>query len=441
MVLDRLISILHSRSAALPDKRRGQNVQYDMADIVMSAFAVFFTQSPSFLAHQQALERRQRSSNCQMLFAIKKIPSDNHIRDMLDPVPPQKLFSLFRTALDCLAPSDGEGAQAAHTVAKPDALASFRRLNGHILIALDGTEYFTSQKLGCPTCSTRQRNNGQKEQYHTMLCAALVAPRHNRALPLEPEFIEPQDGHDKQDCETAAVKRWLAAHGDHYARLRPVYLGDDLFSRQPICAAVQAAGGNFIFTAKPTSHKTISEWIDGAELMHLEKRFKKGRSFATHRYRWIDDVPLRDGADALHVNWFALDIINTAGKVTYRSSFVTDLPVNKDTIAELADCARARWKIENENFNTLKTKGYNLEHNFGHGQKHLAAVLVTLNLLAFAFHTVCDLVDAAWARARDTIGSRRSFFEELRTITRYLVFPTWRSLITTLTTGQPPPQR
>jgi len=287
---------LHSRSAALPDKRRGQNVQYDMADIVMSAFAVFFTQSPSFLAHQQALERRQRSSNCQMLFAIKKIPSDNHIRDMLDPVPPQKLFSLFRTALDCLAPSDGEGAQAAHTVAKPDALASFRRLNGHILIALDGTEYFTSQKLGCPTCSTRQRNNGQKEQYHTMLCAALVAPRHNRALPLEPEFIEPQDGHDKQDCETAAVKRWLAAHGDHYARLRPVYLGDDLFSRQPICAAVQAAGGNFIFTAKPTSHKTISEWIDGAELMHLEKRVKKGRSFATHRYRWIDDVPLRDGA-------------------------------------------------------------------------------------------------------------------------------------------------
>ena len=82
---------------------------------------------------------------------------------------------------------------------------------------------------------------------------------------------------------------------------------------------------------------------------------------------------------------------SSIGKVTYRNSFVTDLAVTKDNVAELAACGRARWKIENETFNVLKTKGYNIEHNFGHGKRHLAAILVTLNLLAFAIHTVCDI--------------------------------------------------
>ena len=108
-------------------------------------------------------------------------------------------------------------------------------------------------------------------------------------------------------------------------------------------------------------------------------------------------------------------------------------------MAELAACGRARWKIENESFNVLKTKGYHLEHNFGHGRQHLAAVLATLNLLAFAFHTVCDLADELWRAALDAAGARRRFFEHLRAITVYLVFPTWRILLTTLATGQPPP--
>ena len=256
---------------------------------------------------------------------------------------------------------------------------------------------------------------------------------------MEPEFITPQDGALKQDCESRAMLRWLASHGPRYARLQPIYLGDDLSSRQPTCEAVLAVDGHFLFTAKPTSHKTLYDWLDGAEVPTLVRKIKQGRRFVTHRYRWLEGVPIRDGADALLVNWLEIEIVDAAGKVTYRNSFVTDLPVSKGNVAELAACGRARWKIENEGFNTLKTKGYNLEHNFGHGDQHLAATLATLNLAAFAMHTVGDLTDPAWQAARKVVGSRQRFFEDLRAITTYLVFPSWAALVETLRSGAPPP--
>ena len=318
-------------------------------------------------------------------------------------------------------------------------LVPFQRLGGHVLIALDGTEYFCSQKLSCPNCSSRKRANGKTEHFHQMVSAVLVAPGHDRALPLEPEFITPQDGAEKQDCESRATHRWLAAHGAQYAHLKPIYLGDDLASRQPTCEAVRAVDAHFLFTAKPSSHQTLYEWLDGADVPAFEQKIKQGARFVTHRYRWLEAVPLRDGKDALIVNWLEIEIVDAAGTVAYRNSFVTDLAVNKGNVVELAACGRARWKIENETFNTLKTKGYNLEHNFGHGREHLSALLATMNLIAFAMHTTADLVDAAWKAARAAVGTRKRFFEELRVITTYLVFPSWALLVETLTAGKPPP--
>ena len=187
-----------------------------MADIGMAALATFFMQSLSFLAQQTGLARGHGTSNCQTLFAIGKIPSDDHIRSMLDAVPSKRLLPMFDAALEA-----GGGLQP------------FRRLDGHVLIALDGTEYFCSQKLSCPNCLSRVRANGKTEHFHAMPSAAMVAPGHGRALPQQPEFIAPQDGAEKQDCESRAAHRWLATHGPKYARLKPIYLGDDLSSRQP----------------------------------------------------------------------------------------------------------------------------------------------------------------------------------------------------------------
>ena len=287
-----------------------------------------------------------------------------------------------------------------------------------------------------------------------MLAATVVAPGHNRAVPLEPEFVIPQDGHDKQDCESRAVRRWLTAHAARYARLKPVYLGDDLFSRQPICQAVLETGGHFLFVCKPDSHPAIEEYRTGIPLDERTDRFKRGKKWVTHRCQWLCDVPLRGDANAMIVNWLMIEIRNDNDEVTYRNSFVTssfgnagvpptkretDLPVNRDTVAELAASGRARCKIENEAFNVMKTKGYNLEHNFGHGRQNLSSVLATLNLLAFACHTVCDLGGRAWRAARRTLVTRTGFFHHLRAITTYLVFPSWDHLLGTLAFTRPPP--
>lgn len=424
--LDFLLGSLRGCLDGFPDKRRGINTSYSIGDIGMAAFSVFFMQSPSFLAHQRYFEQGHGRSNCASLFGIAKIPSDNHIRNLLDPATPNLLHPVFAETIEQLRQIDG-------------GLDVFRRLGEHVLIALDGSEYHCSKKIRCKQCSTRIRSKSGTEYFHAILAATLVAPGHDKVIPLEPEFIVPQDGAEKQDCENMAAKRWLAAHAEHYAPLDPVYLGDDLFSRQPLCQAVLDTGGHFIFVCKPSSHPLIEEYLTGVELPVLEQTIKRGKQRFIHRYRWLAAVPLRDGKDAMAVNWLEIEIINPKGETTYRNSFVTDLPVGPDHVVELATCGRARWKIENETFNVLKNKGYNLEHSFGHGKQNLAAILVSLNLLAFAFHTVCDIGDELWRNARAKLGPRYNFFSKLAAITIYVIFPSWDDLLLTLAFAKPPP--
>ncbi len=271
-----------------------------------------------------------------------------------------------------------------------------------------------------------------------MLAATIVAPGHNRVGPLEAEFIVPQDGHDKQDCESRADRRWLAAHGARYARFDPVYLSNDLFSRQPICQAVLDVGGDFLFVCKPGSHKAIAEFRAGSILDERIDRVRNGKTWVTRRYQWLGGVPLRGDEKAMTVNWLMIEISDDGGKVTDRNSFITDLQVTRENVAEVAAGGRVRWKIDNETFNVLKTKGDNLEHNFGHGKQNLASVLAILHLLAFACHTVCELDDRAWRAARRELVTRQAFLQGLRIITTYLVAPSWDDLLATLAFTRPP---
>jgi hypothetical protein len=215
-----------------------------MAEFGLSAFSIFFAQSPSFLAHQRHLVEGHGRSNAQTLFGIARIPTDNHIRALLDPVPPEQLFPLFGEIVSQLEEHGG--------------LAALRRLGEHVLIALDGTEYHRSTKVRCPHCSTRRRPGQPTEFFHTVLCATLVAPGHSQVVPLAPEFVTPQDGHAKQDCESRAALARPTRGGLRAAE--PGHLGDDLYACQPVCEAVRAAGGHFLFVCKPSSHPTIQEY-------------------------------------------------------------------------------------------------------------------------------------------------------------------------------------
>jgi hypothetical protein len=427
LILSKLLDGLKAIFASFPDKRKGGEVVYSMTDIAMAAFSLFFMQSESFLSHQRSLEDGEKTSNCQTLFDMEKIPTDNHIRSMLDQAPPELLQPAFDQTLAALRGGDG--------------LKDFQRLGGRTLIAWDGTEYFCSQKLRCPHCQTRKRSNGKIEYYHSMLAATIVAPGLNKAVPLMPEFIVKQDGAEKQDCERNARERWLTLHWEHVKDLRPIFLGDDLFACQPVCEDVLARGADFIFTAKQESHKTLYDFMHGAPCQQLTiTRKDEDRKKRTYRLRWFLAAPLRDGKDALNVNWLGVTVLDADGKVCYDGAFVTSLYITKENVFEIAACARARWKIENESFNVLKNNGYNLEHNFGHGKQYLAMLFATMNLLAFAMHTVLDCVEERWIKARNAKRVRRRFFDHIRTLTEYLVFADWDALMTTLITSKPPPK-
>jgi len=425
-LLGSLVAQLRAVCATFPDTRKGRGGNIAVADFGLSAFALFFMQSASFLAFQRALEKGQGRSNCESLFGIGTIPSDNYIRDMLDGVDPALLQPCFERMEQLLA--------------APPLRASFARLDDRILIAWDGTEYFCSQKLGCPHGLTRKRANGKVESYHTLLAATAVAPGHAKVVALFPEFIAPQDGAEKQDCERNAAKRWHSSHADRLRPLRPVYLGDDLFACQPIVTMLADAGDDFIFTCKETSHKALYDFIDGAEPERHVETIRKGKAVETRRYRWITAVPLRDGKDAAPVNWIGFEIFDRHGAVKYAIAWVTSLPVSKANVALIAAAGRARWKIENETFNVMKNHGYELEHNFGHGETFLAMTLAALNLLAFAWHSALDIVEPPWQAARQAAATRSSFFAHILTLTTYVVFPSWAAVLEALASFTIPPE-
>jgi hypothetical protein len=425
-LLPSFLSGLRAVCAGFPDARKGRRGNIAIADFGLSAFALFFMQSASFLAFQRTLEKGHGRSNCRTLFGIGKIPSDNYIRDVLDAADPALLQPCFERIEQLLA--------------NPPLRQDFAKLGDRILIAWDGTEYFCSQKLGCPHCLRRKRANGRVESYHTLLAATAVAPGHSKVVPLFPEFIAPQDGAEKQDCERNAAKRWHAKHADRLRPLRPVYLGDDLFACQPIVTMLADADDDFIFTCKESSHKALYDFIDGAEPERHVETIRKGKAIETRRYRWITGVPLRDGKDAVLVNWIACEIFDRHGAVKYSIAWVTSLPVGKANVADIAAAGRARWKIENETFNVMKNHGYELEHNFGHGETFLAMTLAALNLLAFAWHTALDIVEPTWQAARQAAAKRSSFFAHILTLTSYVVFPSWLALLQALATFTIPPE-
>jgi Transposase DDE domain len=415
---DDLVKALHHQLAMLPDYRTGQNTQYAIKDAALGAFAVFFTQSPSFLAYQRTMQQAKGRSNAESLFRIEAMPCDNQIRTLLDPVAPARLFPVFEGVYKALE-------RAGH-------VSAFRSLAGQLLIALDGTEYFASKEIHCRRCSQRTHAKGQVTYFHQAITPVIVAPGKPAVIPLEPEFITPQDGHAKQDCEQVAAKRWMERQAGRYQSV--TILGDDLYCKQPFCDLLRRHDYNFILVCKPESHSTLYEWLAGVdaagELQQFTLRHWNGRVRTIHTYRYANDVPVREGEDALWVNWCELTITKESdGTLLYHNTFATNHPLDRTRVEAVVRAGRARWKIENENNNTLKTKGYHLEHNYGHGKQHLSAVLLTLNLLAFLFHTVLGWVDPKYHLVRHALAARQTFFQDLQALTRYLLFESWDHLL------------
>jgi len=409
------------RWSSAPDVRKtGNNTQYTVADGILAGFAVFFMQSSSFLAHQRLLQSKKGRSNARSLFQMEEIPSDPQIRNLLDPLSGKYFQEDFWFLLD--------------EMREQQRLRQFWTDLNTYAIALDGVSFFSSEKISCAKCLKRTDRSGVEHFYHSAITPVLVKPGQSQVLPLPPEFIVPQDGSEKQDCERVAAKRWLLQHHRHFDDYAITYLGDDLYANQPLCQLIDETYHQFfLFVCKPESHSGLYERLAFLEknngLETVSDRHWNGKHGEIWRYRFANQVPLRIGKDALQVNWLEL-VITKEGtdEILHQNSFVTNHAITTANVVPLAQVGRTRWKIENENHNTLKTKGYHLEHNFGHGQQDLANVLATLNLLAFLIHTIQELCEPTYQRLRRALGARKTFFNDLRALTRYVVFDSWDKL-------------
>lgn len=240
-----LIAYLSRAISQMSAPRKASNAtKYSLKDAVLAAFSVFFMQSESFLDYQRHQQSHHGNSNAQSLFGMMSVPTVPQICNILDGIPATALSGVFQCVYQALQ--------------REGHLKPFQALGG-LLIALDGTQYFDWHKLSCEQCFRRQHQNGSITYSHSAILPVIVAPGQSPVISLAPEFITPQDGCDKQDSEVAAAKRWIIAHEKEFGESSVTLLGDDLYSRQPMCEAIIASGMSFIFTCLPTSHSTLYE--------------------------------------------------------------------------------------------------------------------------------------------------------------------------------------
>jgi hypothetical protein len=413
-----LLSFLTECVEKFPDRRRGTNTQYSLQDVTRAAFAVFFFQSPSFLSFQTLMQEQQGKNNAKSILGVQQIPSDNHIRALLDPVDPVLLNPVYDKCFGLMN--------------QQEFVQPMRSFANSLLVALDATEYFLSEAIHCPSCMVSNHRDGRVTYTHSALLPAVVAPKHSHVLPLQPEFLSPQDGHEKQDCESRAAIRWLDQYAAGLSPLGVTLLGDDLYSHTAIVNRAMQEELDFIFVAKAVSHKHLFEELQGLEklggMASLQQSSWTGKEHRHYHYRWVNDVDLTAEKDSPVVSWVELQILDDKGKITYHNCWITSYQINEQIVVGLVQAARCRWKIENEDFNTLKTKGYHFEHNFGHGEQYLAQTLLSLNVIAFLFHTILELMDKRCALLRSTLPRRDTFFQHIAALTQYLCFDSWAAL-------------
>jgi Transposase DDE domain len=413
---DALLRSVHDVFGQLPDHRKG-DPEIPLHDALMSAFALFSLKSPSLLA----FDKERTEGNLQRVYGIGRVPCDTSMREILDPVEPEHLRPAFKVGFRHLQ--------------RGKALEQMVFVQGHYLVALDGTGYFASQAIHCDSCLEKHHRNGTVTYSHQMLGAALIHPERREVIPLMPEPIVKPDGTEKNDCERNAAKRFVTKFRQDHPNLKVIVTEDSLSSNAPHLETLQAHDMRYILGVKAGDHAFLFKQVAAAEqagrVTYYEREDRqKG---IHHRFRFVCDMPLNASHAALRVNF--IECWETVKGKVQHFSWITDLRVNKGTVYRIMQGARARWRIENETFNTLKNQGYHFEHNFGHGYAHLSVVFAELMMLAFLVDQVqqlcCPLFQAAWAKW----GSKRLLWEKMRALFFDYALESMRQLLEALVYG------
>ena len=417
---DALFRKLHERFDEIPDPRSGQQT-ISLGDALMSGFAMFSLKDPSLLAFDE--RRQDPNDNFRDIYLINRVPSDSQMREILDAIDPEHLRPAFTDVFRCLQ--------------RGKVLEGFLYLEGCYLISLDGTQHYSSSKIHCDSCLVKHHRNGTVSYSHQLLGATIVHPDLKEVIPLCPEPIINQDGNSKNDCERNATRRWLQKFRREHPHLPVIIIEDALSANAPHLQDLRDANMHYIIGVKPGDHKFLFERLHEADEAGRTQTLTlvDDDTGIVHHFRWHHGVPLSESQAHELVNVLEYWEIHADGKIQH-FSWITDLTLTPDNVYQVMRGGRARWKIENETFNTLKNQGYNLEHNYGHGDKNLSVVLALLMFLAFLVDQVqqlcCPVFQGAWQK----MHSKRHLWERMRQLFEDFRFKSMHDLLTVIVQGR-----
>lgn len=400
---DALIQLMREDFRKIPDHRAG-NAKISLDDALMSALAMFQLKDPSLLAFDK--RRREEPENLHTIWGIADIPCDSQMREILDPLALSSLRAPFRSAFRQLQ--------------RGKDFEKMAFLDDHYLLSGDGTGFYSSEKVSSDYCMGKKSKNGNTLYYQQMYAAAFVHPEHKEVIPVFPEMITRKDGAKKNDSERNAARRFFEEFRREHPHLKVIAVEDGLSSNGPHIRDLQKLDLRFILGAKPGDHQFLFEKMDEAIENGQAAEFEytdPDEPEKIHYFRFLNQVPLNQSNQDLLVNFLEYWQVDKHGKTT-KFSWVTDLAITRENAVEIMQAGRARWKIENETFNTLKNQGYNLGHNYGLGEKNLSAVFTVLMMLAFLLDQIqqmsCWLFQEAWKKEE----SKRYLWESIRSFFR-----------------------
>jgi len=412
---DTLFSSIRSSFESLED-HRSEKAQIHLADAYMSAFALFSLKDPSLLA----FEARQPDTNLKTIYKVNKVPCDTQMRKILDEQDPASIEPLFSDVFRQLQ--------------RGKCLEKMVYMDDYYLFSIDGTGYFSSNKINCKSCCTKTSSKtGEITYYHQMLSGAIVHPDFKEVIPFAPEPIIKQDGETKNDIERNASKRFLEKLRKIHPHLRLIVVEDSLHSNAPHIRELEKHNMRYIIGAKKGDHAFLFNYIESAVKDKLTTEIKLEKDGVTRQFRFKNNVPLNESNKDQLVNF--VEYWETNPKKKLHFSWVTNLKVTEENVFDIMRGGRARWRIENETFNTLKNQGYHFEHNFGHGYKNLSIVFAMLMMLAFlvdqAQQIASQLFNAVWKK----LGTKRRMWEDIRSLFIGYIFNSMEEILIALYYG------
>jgi hypothetical protein len=419
-----LLKTLRSCFQKVADHRPGK-VEIAWVDALMSGLAVFGLKYPSLLKFDEERQEESVRHNLSHLYGVERAPCDTQLREILDPVDPRQLRPAYKALFAQLQRGKG--------------LAPYAYLEGYYLLSIDGTGMFCSSTISCPECCIKHTRSGEVSYYHQLLGAVIVHPEQRVVIPLAPEPITRQDGASKNDCERNAAKRLLSALRREHPHLKLIAVEDGLASNGPHIQLLQELDMRFILGVKPGDHQALFAEVERREgLGQVARREVTDEQGVIHRFRFVNAVPLNQSHPELVVNF--LEYWEVHKDRVLHFSWITDFELSDDNLFAIMKGGRARWKIENETFNTLKNQGYSLEHNYGHGQQHLATTFGFLMILAFLVDQIQELCCATFQAARKARHSRTSLWQRMRSLFTGYYIESWRQFFEALIHGHTPSQ-